>query len=94
LVLTRSFKAVGRELRVSVSLFNDICDSLSKVGKRGASGGVRSLITEKALVSKNEKVLMNKICNTIIEAETENVVKYMHMKSTMINVKVVTDYFL
>jgi hypothetical protein len=67
---------------------------LSKVGKRGASGGVRSLITEKTLVSINEKVLKNKICNTIIEAETENVVKYMHMKSTMINVKVVTDYFL
>lgn len=46
MVLTLGFKAVGRALRVSCSLFTDICDSFSKVGKRGASGGARSLITE------------------------------------------------
>jgi len=46
MVLTLGFKAVGRALWVSSSLFTDICDSFSKVGKRGESGGARSLITE------------------------------------------------
>lgn len=60
-VLTLDFRTVGRALGTSSWLIKVFSDSLSKEGKRGVPGGVRSLNTENILNKYRIKQILQSI---------------------------------